>query len=135
MEARAALQSAYNVVVETNAKVQMLANSGDLTAVPIETKAALNADCIIITVSSTTAGYLDGAISDIPTVAEILAGIVEGSLTMEQVLRIMLAALAEKSSGGGTATVKFRDHADSKDRITATVDTSGNRTAVTPDGS
>lgn len=43
MEARAALQNAYNVIVETNAKVQMLANSGDLNAVPTETKAALNA--------------------------------------------------------------------------------------------
>ncbi|MFH1596714.1 MAG: hypothetical protein ABIG94_10160 [Pseudomonadota bacterium] len=42
---------------------------------------------------------------------------------------------AEKSSGGGTSTVKFRDHADSKDRIIATVDSSGNRTDVILDGS
>ena len=70
-----------------------------------------------------------------PAVADILAGVVEGSLTLTQVMRLMLAALAEKSSGGGTTTVKFRDHADSKDRITATVDSSGNRTAVTLDGS
>jgi hypothetical protein len=74
------------------------------------------------------------ALNDI-SVADILAGEVEGSLTLAQVIRIMLAALAEKSSGGGTSTVKFRDHADSKDRITATVDASGNRTAVTLDGS
>jgi uncharacterized protein (DUF1786 family) len=46
----------------------------------------------------------------------------------------MLAALAGKASGGGTVTVKFRDHADAKDRITATVDASGNRSAVTLDG-
>lgn len=45
-------------------------------------------------------------------------------------LRIMFAVLAGKSSGSGTPTVKFRDSADSKDRVSATV-TDGNRTAVT----
>ena len=70
-----------------------------------------------------------------PTVADIIAGISEGSLDLQEILRIILAACAGKSSGGGTATVKFRDAADSKDRITATVDSSGDRTAVTVDGS
>lgn len=60
--------------------------------------------------------------------------VVEGTLTLRNMLRVMKAALAGKSSGGGTNTVKFRDHADAKDRITATVDEDGNRTAVTLDG-
>jgi len=50
-------------------------------------------------------------------------------------LRIILAAVAGKASGGGTATIKFRDQADTKDRITATVDVDGNRTLVVVDGS
>jgi hypothetical protein len=53
---------------------------------------------------------------------------------MRQAMRILLAALAGKSSGGGTVTLTFRDVADSKARITATVDTSGNRTAIVRDG-
>lgn len=74
------------------------------------------------------------ALNDI-TVADIIAGIAEGSLDLQEMLRIMLAALAGKASGGGTTTIAFRDQADSKDRISATVDSDGNRSAVTVDGS
>jgi hypothetical protein len=38
-----------------------------------------------------------------------------------------------KASGLGTTTAVYRDLADSKDRISATVDADGNRTAVTRD--
>jgi hypothetical protein len=61
--------------------------------------------------------------------------VVEGSLTMRQMLRVFMAALAGKASGGGTTAITFRDNADSKARITLTVDVDGNRTAVTLDGS
>ena len=62
--------------------------------------------------------------------------IVEGALTYEEVMRIMLAESAGKvvvTNGGNT--VAFRDTADTKDRIVATVDNTGQRTAVTVDGS
>ena len=65
----------------------------------------------------------------------VLAETVEGSLTLTQVLRLMLSALAGKSSGGGTTSIAFRDVADGKDRIAATVDGGGNRTAISLDGS
>jgi cytochrome c556 len=65
----------------------------------------------------------------------VLDEVVEGSLTFRQMLRLFMSALANKSSGGGTTTIAFRDVADSKARITATVDTSGNRTAISVDGS
>lgn len=64
----------------------------------------------------------------------ILDDVIEGSLTMRQALRIYLAALAGKSSGGGTETIKFRNLADDGDRVTVTVDSSGNRTASTVSG-
>ena len=64
----------------------------------------------------------------------ILDDAIEGSLTMRQALRIFLAALAGKSNGGGTATIKFRNLADDGDRITATVDAGGNRSAITLSG-
>ena len=65
----------------------------------------------------------------------ILDEIIEGTLTTREVLRIALAALAGKSTGGGTVSPAFRDVADSKDRIDATVDAQGNRTAIVLDGS
>jgi hypothetical protein len=67
--------------------------------------------------------------------AAALAGIVEGTLTLEQVLRVILAGLVGKTTGGGTSSVSFRDVADTKNRIAATVDANRNRTAVTLDGS
>jgi len=63
------------------------------------------------------------------------AAIIEGSLTLKDVLRLILAAETGKSSGGGTTSVAFRDNADTKNRISATVTSVGNRTAVTLDAS
>lgn len=65
--------------------------------------------------------------------AQVWAHVIEGALTAEQVARLLLAVAAGKSSGGGGTTVRFRDLADGKDRITATVDAQGNRAAVTRD--
>lgn len=66
-------------------------------------------------------------------VAAILAMIYEGSETFQDYLRLSRAALYGESTGGGTNTRTFRDRADTKARITATVDGSANRTAVTTD--
>lgn len=61
-----------------------------------------------------------------------LAAGVETGLTLRQHMRLSASALYGKSSTGGTT---YRDTGDSKDRIVATVDGSGNRTAVTLDAS
>lgn len=57
--------------------------------------------------------------------------------TDEQALKLMLSVLAGKSAGwqgaGAATDATFRDAADTKDRITATTDANGNRTAVTLD--
>lgn len=60
--------------------------------------------------------------------------VVEGSTTFRQMLRIFMSVFGGKSSGGGTTTLTFRDLADGKDRITATVDVNGNRTTMVLDG-
>ena len=57
--------------------------------------------------------------------------IIEGTYTLKDAIRIILAFAAGKVSGGGTASIKFRSMGDDVDRIQATVDSSGNRTAVT----
>lgn len=56
---------------------------------------------------------------------------IETGLTLRQCLRLMASVLFGKASGLETTTVVYRDVNDSANRITATVDDSGNRTSVT----
>jgi hypothetical protein len=59
---------------------------------------------------------------------------VETGMTLRQALRLVAAASAGKISGASGSTVTIRNAiADSKDRIVATVDSNGNRTAITYD--
>ena len=83
------------------------------------------ASTLNVNVSTMSSGAVDSILDD-P---------VEGSYTMRQLLRLMASALFGKASGGGTATITFRDLGDTKDRITATVTSNGNRTTVVLDGS
>lgn len=55
----------------------------------------------------------------------------DDGLTGREALRVILAGMAGKLSGAATSTVTIRNLADSADRIVATVDADGNRTAVT----
>lgn len=59
-----------------------------------------------------------------------LAAGVEAGLTFRQFLRLAAAVLLGKSSGGGSV---YRDTNDTKARVTATVDSGGNRTSVSRD--
>jgi len=60
---------------------------------------------------------------------------VETGQTFRQAMRLMLAALCGKASGLATTTAVYRDTNDAKNRISATVDADGNRSAVTLDAS
>ena len=62
-----------------------------------------------------------------------LASVYEGTVDLQDFYRLAAAALYLKSTGGGTTTLNFRDDADAKNRIVATVDANGNRTAVVRD--
>lgn len=88
----------------------------------------------VVTAASIATDAIDADALAADAVDEILDEVVEGTITLRQALRILLSALAGKSTGGGTATLTFRDIADSKPRITATVDVNGNRTAIVRDG-
>ena len=61
------------------------------------------------------------------------ANAIETSYTLRQALRILLAADGGKLSGAATTTITIRNAVDTKDRIVATVDADGNRSAVTLD--
>lgn len=73
------------------------------------------------------------AIVDSELNAAILAAAYEGSETFKDFLRLARAALVGKASGLSGTTANFRDAADTKNRISATVDANGNRSAVTVD--
>lgn len=62
------------------------------------------------------------------------ADAIETAWTVRKVLRIMAAAMGGKASGAATNSPVYRNITDTKARITATTDASGNRTAVTLDG-
>jgi hypothetical protein len=66
-----------------------------------------------------------------PTLAAILAGGDVDGFTLEETLKLCLAALAGKVSGAATTTITIRSADDSANRLVATVDADGNRSAVT----
>lgn len=103
---------------------------------------------------ATVAGYVDtevaaikaktdlipaspAATGDIPSAATIADAVhdevIEGTTTLRQSIRLHNSALGGKVNGLDTFNPVFRDLADSKDVIDATVDSYGNRSAVTRD--
>jgi hypothetical protein len=72
----------------------------------------------------------DYLLTDLSTVG-LDTAIVEGTVTANQALRILVAILSGKSSGGGTPSLTYRNTTDTTDRIVFTVDSNRNRTAVT----
>jgi len=60
--------------------------------------------------------------------------VIEGTYTAAELLRIMAAALAGELSGAATTTITIKGVDGTTDRITATVTSDGDRTAVTLDG-
>ncbi len=85
-------------------------------------------DGVVVAAGSKTGYALSAA-----GVTAIWAEVVEGAVTAVQMMRGFAAALLGKASGLGTVTAVFRDTGDTKNRITATVDADGNRTAVVRD--
>jgi hypothetical protein len=77
------------------------------------------------------------AAGDIPSAAVIADAVldeaVDGAVTLRQSIRLSNSALGAKASGLETTEATFRDLADTKDRIVATVDADGNRTVVVRD--
>lgn len=113
-----------------------------ITVADAATKAVEDQSFIIETYGHASAMYQDDiAAANLSTLAANsaaalmdLANGVETGLTPRQALRLIVAALAGKLSGAATTSVVIRNAvADSKARITATVDADGNRTAITTD--
>jgi uncharacterized protein YjbJ (UPF0337 family) len=72
-------------------------------------------------------------VTDISTA--VWAFVMEGTWTAIMYMRLIASGIVAKLSGAGTTTVTIRDVDDTKDRIVATVDADGNRSAFgTRDG-
>ena len=149
-----ALIAALNDISSANVNTEVAAALGTYDG-PTRTEATADKDEVIVQVNAnetkidTIDGIVDAILVDTATtipaqiaalnnisVANILAGVVEGTITIKQSFSLMLSVLTGKSSGGGTNTITFRDTADAKDRVVATVDANQDRTAITTrDGS
>lgn len=121
-------QQVYDSFVAGTDALQVHTNeiTADLITAAVIADAAIDADTF-------AAGAVDANALAADAVDEILDEVVEGTLTMRQMLRIFMSALAGKSAVSGSNRT-FRDVADGKNRISATVDSDGQRTAVSTDG-
>lgn len=125
----ASAQHAFDLDTATQG-VDVVQISGDSTAAD-----NLESYCDGTTPQPVNATEIEGADATNQIGDAVADEVVEGALTLRQILRLLLAVMGGKSTGGGTGTIVFRDNADSKARVTATVDASNNRTAMTLDGS
>ena len=87
----------------------------------------------------TSAAYATTAVGGSgPTAVDIAAAVwqrgLEASLNAEQVLRVMLATLAGRTGGVGTATEQYLAQDGLTPRVTATFDAAGNRLGVAVNG-
>lgn len=86
-----------------------------------------------ITAAAIATGAIDADALAADAVDEIWDEVMEGTTTARQMQRGFASALLSELSGAATTTVVCRDIGDTKDRITATVDADGNRSAITLD--
>lgn len=100
---------------------------------------AANGDIALIKAKTNNLPGAPAAVSDVPTATAIADALldrtdgVESSWTVRQALRVILAVLAGKVSGAATSTVVIRNVGDTKNRVTATCDVNGNRSAASYD--
>ena len=72
--------------------------------------------------------HMEAQLDQVSIGAAVQTRTLEGSITVEQAMRIVLAGMAGKRQGLGTATEQYMDVAGTKARITLTPDVAGNGT-------
>jgi hypothetical protein len=88
----------------------------------------------VLNVGSAVAAAIEDAVADSIWDEVMDANAPANANSARELVNLVAGVLAGKSSGGGTATIVFRDLGDTKDRQSATVTADGNRTAVVVDG-
>lgn len=125
--------SAYTQVVDEVSQTWTSTDASHLTAIFNKLPANNIADETLLLAAIAGIPAAPTAAQNAAAMLDLADG-VEVGLTPRQCLRLTAAALAGKISGAATTTIVIRNAvADSKNRITATVDSSGNRSAITTD--
>lgn len=117
-------------LASANLDTQLAALAALLTAIKTTTDALPDGGALTSIASETDIA----ALNDL-SVADIIAGISDGTFDFAEMTRIIFAACAGLSSEHQLGTPKYRDAANTKNRIAATTDVNGNRTAIVLDGS
>lgn len=135
-EVAAILAAVDTEVAAIKAKTDQLtfttANQVDARAIAVDDKTGYAIGVGGIGATAFAAGAINAAALASDAVDEILDETIgDGTITLRQAAKLMVAALGGKVSGGGTATVTIRNVADTADIVVASVDGAGNRTSVT----
>lgn len=82
-------------------------------------------------IASDAIGAAELATDAVTEIANAVAALtIEGTLTLQNALKLVLASAAGKVSGADGTTITIRDTTDTYNRIVATVDQYGNRSAI-----
>jgi hypothetical protein len=138
-EVAAILAAVDTEVGAIKAVTDALPNAGALTTIQadlddIQTRlpAALVSGRVDASVGAMAADVVTASALAADAVDEILDDTIgDGTITVRQALRVLIAGMAGKLSGAATSTITIRNTADSANVIVATVDADGNRSAVT----
>lgn len=122
------LTAGTNIVL---AKGTGVTGFNDLDAAGIRTAVGLGS-ANMDTQLAAIAAFIDTEVAAIKAKTDLIPGTTDGK-TFAQLVTLIAAVLLGKASGLNTTTAVYRAVDDSKDRVTATVDADGNRTAVTLD--
>jgi hypothetical protein len=113
----------------TNYRVVVEAEKGIYTAELFFGAQVQLAQAAEVSQINTKVDILTNNVAAVP--AAVLAAEVEPTIDVAESLRLYNAVLGGKVSGAGSGVETFRDINDTKDRVVADVDSSGNRTSIT----
>jgi len=129
-------QARVTLVDTTTTNVDMRGTDNAATAAALASVDS-NVDAILADTNELQTDDVPGLIAALPAniVVAILAGAIEGTLDLKEVLRIMLSFASGTTAGANTTNPTFKAQDGLTDRIDMTVDSDGERSAVTVDGS
>lgn len=123
---------ALSPAASLSARAFMTAEAGGPT--PLSPEGLANAVWAKLAADANDPGTMGEKLNDAGSASNPWTEIIEGSLSASDVLKLLLAIQAGRTSitdlGGGNASVKFKDLTGTVDRVTASV-TGSERTAVT----
>jgi hypothetical protein len=135
-----AIQADLDNPTQYKADVSGLATQASVNAIPTTPLLAANYiapnNAGIASILEDTGTTIPATLAGLATSTEVgaialLGETVIGSYTVQDILKILAAKMVGKATGGSTATITYRGVDDTSNVIVETVDSNGNRSAVT----